>query len=255
MDDEEESGGGGGWLVSYADLMTLLFAAFVVLYGTLETGTQDRVIGVLAAIRESFVEVSDIIPHDQEIGDISKGQFVFKAYRGERPETQGAIRYNIKDDPYIPIDRDRNAVEKLLDEIAMTPDGMDLGLREAMNVTDTDRGFSIRFIGAYFFEAGSYRLTRSGRQRFLRLGRMLRQIGRPITIEGHADPAESAGKVDLDELGALRAANAARLLNKEIGISAYQIRTVSYGDSRPIAASGSSDQRQKNRRIELKVQQ
>ena len=253
MEDEEESGGSEGWLVSYADLMTLLFAAFVVLYGTLESGTEDRVIGVLAAIRESFVEVSDIIPRDQEIGEIAKGQFVFKAYRGERLETEGAIRYNIKQDPYIPIDRDKNLVENLLDEIAATPDGIDMGLRQSMLVYETDRGFAIRFIGAYFFEEDSYRFTRRGRERFLRLGRMLRDFSRPMLIEGHDQLRSDASRYSADEMASLRAANAAKLLHEEVGIATFDLDTISYGSDRPIASAATKDGASKNRRIEIKI--
>ncbi|SMF46850.1 OmpA family protein [Pseudobacteriovorax antillogorgiicola] len=251
-EEEEDAGGGEGWLVSFADLMTLLFAAFVVLYGSLEVGTSDRILGYTAAIRESFVEVPDFVEKDQEIGEIKKGEFVFKAYYGEA-SSKGAKRYLIKEDPKVAIDRDKSHVDKLLDQIAMTSDGIDFGLRNSMNTVPGERGFTIQLMGAYFFESGTYRFSRQGRERFIRLGKLLNQLSRKLLIEGHTDNVKSNGEFDNHTLGSLRAANASRILTREIGMSPNLIDTISYGDQRPIAPNDTDANRRKNRRIEIKV--
>lgn len=250
-DDDGDSGGGEGWLVSFADLMTLLFAAFVVLYGSLEVGTTDRIFGYTAAIRESFVEVPDFVKDDQEIGDIKKGLFVFKAFEGET-DIKGAKKAMIKQDPKISYDHDKNRVDRLLDQIAMTENGIDFGLRRAMNTEDHEKGFTIKLAGAYFFKANSYRFSRDGRKRFLELGKLLKALNRPMLIEGHTDSMVSKKGFNNNALGALRASNAARLLSRELGIPSTMIETISYGPSRPIASNKTDKGRKKNRRIEIK---
>ena len=84
MEEEEEGGGeGAGWIVSYADLMTLLFAAFVVLYGLKPEGEDIRLIGVTSNIRESFEEIPDEIPPDERKGPIKNGKSHFQYFKGE----------------------------------------------------------------------------------------------------------------------------------------------------------------------------
>ena len=82
-DEEEEEG--AGWIVSFADLMTLLFAAFVVLYGLKPEGIGDavKVITATAAIRETFNETPDEIPEDRRSGPTLQGQAVFEFFKGD----------------------------------------------------------------------------------------------------------------------------------------------------------------------------
>ena len=60
---------GMGWIVSYADLMTLLFAVFVVLYGLKPEGISDTISKpvIAAAIRNAFTTTPDIIPDDRTL--------------------------------------------------------------------------------------------------------------------------------------------------------------------------------------------
>ena len=253
MEEEEESSGGGdGWLVSFADLMTLLFAAFVVLYGTLEVGTSQNVNGLTSAVRESFVDVPDVAEIDQNVDEIKLGTFVFKAFSGEAVVSK-AKKYLVKEDPKVAIDRDTSRVDRLLDKISMSNDGIDFGMRNSMNVEPNEKGFVIQLMGAYFFKPATYRFSREGRQRFIELGRLLKRLNRTILIEGHTDNRPSKGEFDNLAIGSLRAANAAKLLTRELGFSPSRLETISYGDQRPISDNNTSAGRRRNRRIEIKI--
>jgi peptidoglycan-associated lipoprotein len=69
-----------------------------------------------------------------------------------------------------------------------------------------------------------------------------------ITLEGHADERGSREyNIALGE----RRANAVRQLMTLIGAAGQQIRTVSYGEERPVAESHSEDSWKLNRRVEI----
>lgn len=253
MSEDEESGSGGaGWLVSFADLMTLLFAAFVVLYGLINQGTSDTSIGIVSTIREAFVEVSDEIPDREEYGIPKEGKFNFRAHYGSTFPKDGAKKAVIKQDPRVAFDNDKNKVESLLDEFAQEGE-RDKGLREAMKLGVGETGAVIQLMGAYFFAEGRYKFHSKGKKRFLRLGKILKKAALPMLIEGHAGKVHGQGLYSANDIAALRAAYAASLLTEELGMDPLEMTTVSFGDRHPLALDSDAKGRHKNRRIEIKV--
>jgi OOP family OmpA-OmpF porin len=71
-----------------------------------------------------------------------------------------------------------------------------------------------------------------------------------INVEGHTDNVGIAS--DLLELSKARAGEVKRYLVKK-GITPDRIGTRGYGASRPLVKNDSEAQRQKNRRVEVKI--
>ena len=83
--DDEDEGGGAGWIVSFADLMTLLFAAFVVLWALKPEGVGDavKIIQATSAIRATFSDTPDVIPDDRRVGPLVEGKSSFQFFKGD----------------------------------------------------------------------------------------------------------------------------------------------------------------------------
>ena len=64
------------WLVSYADMLTLLFALFVVLYA-LKEGGQSQVQKTAGSMQESFNTPLEDIPIDRQVGPTEQGFGIF----------------------------------------------------------------------------------------------------------------------------------------------------------------------------------
>ena len=64
------------WLVSYADMLTLLFAVFVVLYA-LKEGGEPQTRKTAGSMQESFNTPLEDIPIDRQIGPVEQGFGIF----------------------------------------------------------------------------------------------------------------------------------------------------------------------------------
>lgn len=101
------------------------------------------------------------------------------------------------------------------------------------------------------FESGSNTIRSEARVILDNLiGELKNYKGATISVAGHAD---DRGQVEANqELSFLRAEAVAEYLSKNLG-DRYRLLAIGYGESRPIAENDSQTNRQRNRRIEIKI--
>jgi chemotaxis protein MotB len=179
---DEDEAPGGGWLISYADLMTLLFAAFVVLYGITPQGESKEVLGVLSSIREAFVEIPDIIPDEERAGPLKKGKFVFKNFKGDTSRPPLIKQYLSADKAVNVINRDMQEAKNvinLLNKKAETKPGA-ITKPEAISVHRDANGWRFRLVASHFFKPGQFRMEREALATLDTVGNYLKSIGQMI---------------------------------------------------------------------------
>ncbi len=100
------------------------------------------------------------------------------------------------------------------------------------------------------FRSGSARLDERAKALLEKLRDAVNIFPRSrITIEGHTDASgKPAENLDLSERRATAVAN---YLKTELGIEGYRLKSVGYGDTRPIATNRSAKGRAQNRRIDI----
>lgn len=258
-EEEEEEGGGAGWIVSFADLMTLLFCAFVVLYGITPQGVGDAVklVGVVSSIRESFIEIPEDIPEEEKPGPIHKGIAAFKHFKGEQSRSPVLQRRKQHLSVINVIDKDLQKVKDMAQMFSKqhVKAGNQGNQKSApVRLIREEKGIRIRMMSTLLFKPGKYHIERDALSKMKKLGLLLKDLGRPLVIEGHTDsiPMEG-GRISNWELSTLRASSIAKYWFREIDFPESFVTIAGYADKRPAYRNNTETGRKLNRRIEIKV--
>ena len=254
---DEDEGGGAGWIVSYADLMTLLFAVFVVLYGLKPEGKSDTIYTpvVTAAIRETFVSTPDVIPDDKSQKPTMTKKQIFEYFRGDTPREPILKKYQRNENVVNVIEKGSQRVKSLV-EIRSQRNTKFRRIQKLENVVAVKKGkdgFRVRLLGSYFFDKGSYKISRESQGILKDIGKLLGELDREIVVEGHSDNAPMQGEFGNWDLSALRASQVLEFLIQETDFPPKKGEVAGYGDTRPIADNQTKEGRKINRRIEIKV--
>lgn len=133
------------------------------------------------------------------------------------------------------------AFEAFLDDAEYTE-------KDVVVYVDEEGRRRIRFGEQFLFQSGSFQLHPRVFPMLDRLAAILRQLARPVEVEGHTD--KTRGRVTNWQLSAHRAVSVVRYL-EEVGTLAQSILTaVGFGSTRPAFADA---QDPRNRRVEIVV--
>jgi chemotaxis protein MotB len=250
--EEEEEGGGGGWLVSFADLMTLLFAAFVVLYGITPQGETQEILGVASSIRESFVEVPDEVDQKDMKGPTFQGKFIFKEVTRTTPMNPYMKKFNREKTILPNKDLDLDQVDILFNKLKQMGEGLSKSLRQGTAVEIHEFGVSLSFIGDVFFQPGKVELAQEGVAEIQKYAEVLKGTSKQIYVEGHTDSYPSKGRFNNMEIAALRAATVRNIL-VDAGVEQDRVLTSANGALKTVSRGKKAEDRAKNRRVVIKI--
>ncbi len=205
------------WLVSYADLMTLLFALFVVLFATSRRSADT--LGKLSGAIHSGFTGHGAGPDTAQTAAEQQG--------AEFDELTGELRSVLGD-----------SIE-----------------RREVALKETPEGLVITFQELGFFHSGEASLLPGQAAKIEQAGAVLQQHGLTLRVEGHSDdqPIHNAVFASNWELSAARAMTVLLLLVDQAHYDPTRISVAGYGPYRPVAENTNPDGRRKNRRVDLVV--
>jgi chemotaxis protein MotB len=242
------------WLITYADVLTLLFVLFMVLFAISEVND-----GKFNVLRESLSK-------SLSGGIVNGGQSVISDGGGTPSATPVVDTPPGIVSPAIPgplgITFQTASVEQALENSQLEhakkqieAEAQRAGVASKISATIDENGLSVRLnADPFLFDSGSATL-RPGNERLLAvIARAVRKLPNPIDVQGHTDnrPIATAQILDNWDLSSDRSRAVLRALLAR-GVVDTRTRSIGYADTRPIAPNDSIAGRAKNRRVVILV--
>jgi len=223
------------WLITYADLITLLMVFFVVLYSMSKADT-EKFQRISLSLEKAFnVDVLTATDAVSAGGDQSGALVVSMSQ-----ESTGA-----SDAVVAEASRIRAQLETITTE-GPAPD---------VAVIATKEGVVVRISGSFLFDSGRAELKPAAIPILDQLSKDLRGMSNDVRVDGHTDniPVDSPRYATNWELSTARAVTVARFL-AEIGqVPASRLGATGYGEFHPLGPNDTREQRALNRRVEIRI--
>lgn len=230
--DEEEAGSNEGgmlrWLITYADLITLLLAFFIILYALNRT-QQLHLSMVARALAKEF--------NAKSVVGQSPGPSVVTGQSGALASANVEMQS---------LTRLQHALQMAVNQE---------GLQKSVTIQSDFRGVEMRLSATMLFPSGSARVSPKGTALLGAVGKALLAVPNPVVVSGYTDsqPIHTALFASNWQLSAVRAANVVSTLAKVAGLPP-RLSIAAFGKYRPIASNHTAAGRARNRRVTILVE-
>jgi chemotaxis protein MotB len=210
------------WLLTYADLITLLLGLFVILYAM------------------SNIDATKYTALVNAFGDVFGETPV-----GRGPGIAGGIQ-----PPINVMQSDRNRIDNEIRE-ALQNHAESGGI----TISNNARGVTIHIAEGLLFESGSADLKPSSAAALDTIAGVLARFPNDVRVEGHTDnvPISTAAFPSNWHLSVARALNTAYYLVQKHGLNQERVGVVGYSEFHPLVANTSVENRARNRRVDIVV--
>jgi len=256
---EEEHENHERWLVSYADMMTLLMVLFIVLFAISQVD-QKKFAALKDGLAQGLGSTTDVVvsggtsinqtdgvaPAAVNIGGAGAAQSSTKAAQ-QAPSGAGSAKDTLAA-------AKREAANLAAIERKISAALRAKGLDDSVRFKVTDRGLVVALVSDdVFFANASADLRPKGRVVLRAIGPVLRTVSQDIAVEGHANhlALRSSAYPSNWELSAARAGSVVRYLQSDDGLAAERLSATGFGSSRPLYPSSDRRSIQVNRRVDV----
>jgi chemotaxis protein MotB len=261
-----KKGGGGAptWIVTFADLMSLLLTFFVLLlsFSNMEVDQFKKLAGAMKESfgLQSFERMAGIIELDGiAVGTAAKHVVPIPLPQVDLPQQTAVVQDLVIKDTEEPVqevpDKNAEASRRTFNDLQTV-----MADEIAANVMDIIRAGNVtvvRFPDQVSFPSGSGDLKPEFLPVLGKFISILEESHGQIVISGHTDdlPISTEQYRSNWDLSASRAASVAHYILKFTSIPADRITVQGYADSRPLVPNDSPENRAKNRRVEITILQ
>ncbi len=241
-------GGGGGhggssglrWLMTYADLITLLLIFFVIMYAI--TAARAQQVETMAVRLSAMATAGNAILDYQKQGT---------------PQQQNEPLYQRIDKALSALQAQQAKEEKALEKIVKRlQEYIDRnGLAAEVSVSLNRQGVVVSFQDVALFASGSDQLSPQARRLVDAMAEPMLGVPNEVRVEGFTDnqPIHTARYPSNWELSTARATSVLEELVHGVGFPPQRLSATGYGQYRPKVPNTSPQNRQMNRRVDLVV--
>jgi chemotaxis protein MotB len=247
FEEEEEHENHERYLITYADMITLLLALFIILFSIGQTD-----LAKFARLKEGLAA---------EFGNpaLEGGPGILDGARSSTPPKQpvvtpitaptaggagpGGIGQRVDAGEEA---AETKALLALRDRLGWSSEEFHVKVdaRGVVIVLDTDN---------VTFASASWELEPRGKEVLTALFGPLGDIDNELILEGHTDDRPMSGNLTNWELSANRAGAAVRFLIGNLGVDPQRLSAAGYADTRPVQSNATEEGRRANRRVEIVI--
>ncbi|MCX7984370.1 MAG: OmpA family protein [Bacteroidetes bacterium] len=208
------------WLLTYADLITLLLGLFVILYGMskIDLERYEQVVSALGGVfgRESGV------------------------FEGKKKVIEQLT----------PLQKERNRIQQSIQNVIG-----DLTTKGLVSFSQNERGVTVHLTEELLFPSGSAELKGSSLAVLDTIASVLVTLPNDIRIEGHTDdvPIRTERFPSNWHLSVARALNTAFYIINKYHMKPGQLSIAGYAEYRPLVPNTSPENRARNRRVDIVI--
>jgi chemotaxis protein MotB len=252
---EEEHENEERWLVSFADMMTLLFCLFMVLFAISSVNTskfeelakslQDAFSGKVMSGGKAIMTTgsSEQTDQAQATPPLPSMMPVTQAATGQTPTNdQSELQRRAEEE-----ERELQALRKRIQQLAREE-----GVAANVKVSVRRRGLVIELLtDRIFFDSGSALVKPHAQRLLVKIGHIIAgEQKHPVVVEGHTDsaPIATAQFPSNWELSGARAGAVVRTFERN-GVNGKRMTTQGYSSEMPVASNSTAAGRSRNRRV------
>jgi chemotaxis protein MotB len=219
-EEKLETAGMMRWLLTYADMITLMLALFIILFA-MSTISRVKVQAFAKSVSAGFNNVWSV---NQPPNGGANGEQSFEA-SSSIPAIQKELEKYVKENH----------------------------LEQQVQVHSEARGLVVTLLSdKTFYDSGSDQIRPGTIEVLDGIAPLLKRNGNAVAVEGYTDtdPISTARFKSNWELSTARAANVTEYLQKD-GIAGSRLSATGYGEYHPRNSNATDDQKQQNRRVDI----
>lgn len=223
------------WLITYADMITLLMVFFIVLYSMANTDLKK-----FAQVAESMQVAFNMVGVSAQGGASIVG-------------TVGSVGTSGRPSPNF----FQNLPSRQRDFISVTTElttyATQAGLQSDISINMNMEGLIISLSNALVFEPGSATLKPEAQETLHKVAEILNMTNNLVRVEGHTDdtPTNDPQYPSNWELSVARAVNIVHYLVQEEGIAPERLLAAGQAEFKPITTNDTREDRARNRRADI----